>query len=241
MRPPPWPWDRPGPPKRRPAFPSSPGRARPSRSTGGAPSRPCCGPSDGPTMILDDGGDATLLVHKGVEYEKAGRVPDPSTADSEEFAVVLGVLAESLREDPTRWTTIAGRHHRRLRGDDHRRPPAERDGRVRRAAVPGHQRERRGDQVQVRQQVRLPALAHRRHQPGHRRAHRGQDGRGLRVRRRGQGLRRVAPGTGGAGGGHRDRPHLRPAGGHGGLPGAHPGRRGRGRRHLRHAPPATGT
>src|SRR3954466_8920092 len=38
----------------------------------------------GPNMILDDGGDATLLVHKGVEYEKAGKVPDPSTADSEE-------------------------------------------------------------------------------------------------------------------------------------------------------------
>ena len=38
---------------------------------------------DGPNMILDDGGDATLLVHKGVEYEKAGKVPDPSTADNE--------------------------------------------------------------------------------------------------------------------------------------------------------------
>ena len=47
-------------------------------------------------MILDDGGDATLLVHKGVEYEKAGKVPDPSTADNEEFAVVLGVLGRLL-------------------------------------------------------------------------------------------------------------------------------------------------
>jgi adenosylhomocysteinase len=64
-------------------------------------------PEHGPTMILDDGGDATLLVHKGVEYEKVGRVPDPTAADSEEFAVVLGVLAESLRDDPTRWTSIA--------------------------------------------------------------------------------------------------------------------------------------
>src|SRR5712664_2030921 len=44
----------------------------------------------GPNMILDDGGDATLLVHKGAEYEKAGSVPDPSSADSEEYAVVLG-------------------------------------------------------------------------------------------------------------------------------------------------------
>ena len=64
-------------------------------------------PGDGPTMILDDGGDATLLVHKGVEFEKAGAVPDPSTADSEEFAVVLSLLTRSLAEAPTRWTTIA--------------------------------------------------------------------------------------------------------------------------------------
>jgi adenosylhomocysteinase len=62
---------------------------------------------DGPNMILDDGGDATLLVHKGVEFEKAGEVPDPSTAESEEFEVVLGVLTRSLKEDPRRWTTIA--------------------------------------------------------------------------------------------------------------------------------------
>jgi adenosylhomocysteinase len=64
-------------------------------------------PGQGPTMILDDGGDATLLVHKGVEYERAGAVPDPTTADSEEFAVVLSVLAAGLAEDPARWTTIA--------------------------------------------------------------------------------------------------------------------------------------
>ena len=61
----------------------------------------------GPNMILDDGGDATLLVHKGVEFEKAGAVPDPSTADSEEFEVVLRVLARNLSEDPGRWTSIA--------------------------------------------------------------------------------------------------------------------------------------
>ena len=61
----------------------------------------------GPTLSLDDGGDATLLVHKGKEYELAGAVPDPAGADSEEFAVVLSVLARSLTEDPTRWTKIA--------------------------------------------------------------------------------------------------------------------------------------
>jgi adenosylhomocysteinase len=58
-------------------------------------------------MILDDGGDATLLVHKGVEFEKAGVVPDPSTADSEEFEVILQLLTRSLTEDGQRWTNIA--------------------------------------------------------------------------------------------------------------------------------------
>jgi adenosylhomocysteinase len=61
----------------------------------------------GPNMILDDGGDATLLVHKGVEFERAGRVPSPGTADSEEFRVILGLLTRSLEEDSRRWTNIA--------------------------------------------------------------------------------------------------------------------------------------
>ena len=64
-------------------------------------------PDEGPTMILDDGGDATLLVHKGVEFEKAGAVPDPATSESEEFGAVLALLGRSLAADPTRWTTIA--------------------------------------------------------------------------------------------------------------------------------------
>jgi adenosylhomocysteinase len=61
----------------------------------------------GPNMILDDGGDATLLVHKGVEFEKAGSVPDDATAGSEEEKVILALLRRSLREDPERWTRIA--------------------------------------------------------------------------------------------------------------------------------------
>jgi adenosylhomocysteinase len=62
---------------------------------------------EGPNMILDDGGDATLLVHKGVEFERAGAVPDPSTAESEEFRIVLETLQRSLADDPQRWTQIA--------------------------------------------------------------------------------------------------------------------------------------
>ncbi len=61
----------------------------------------------GPNMILDDGGDATLLVHLGKEYEAKGAVPDDATAGSEEFKIILGLLRRSLREDPNRWTPIA--------------------------------------------------------------------------------------------------------------------------------------
>ena len=61
----------------------------------------------GPNMILDDGGDATMLVHKGVEFEKAGAVPDPSTADSEEFGIVLEVLNRTLAQSPRKWTEVA--------------------------------------------------------------------------------------------------------------------------------------
>jgi adenosylhomocysteinase len=60
-----------------------------------------------PNMILDDGGDATLLVHKGVEFEKAGRVPDPSSAPNEELAIVLALLGRSLAADPRKWSTLA--------------------------------------------------------------------------------------------------------------------------------------
>jgi adenosylhomocysteinase len=61
----------------------------------------------GPTQIVDDGGDATLLLHKGVEFEKAGKVPAPATAESEELAIVLSVLARELSKDPQRWTRVA--------------------------------------------------------------------------------------------------------------------------------------
>ena len=62
---------------------------------------------DGANMILDDGGDATLLLHKGVEYERAGEVPDPTSASNPELAIVLGLLSRSLRTDPTKWTRMA--------------------------------------------------------------------------------------------------------------------------------------
>jgi len=61
----------------------------------------------GPTQIVDDGGDATLLIHKGLEFEKAGKVPDPSTASSEEFGIILRLLARLAKEQPGRWAKVA--------------------------------------------------------------------------------------------------------------------------------------
>ena len=61
----------------------------------------------GPNMILDDGGDVTLLVHKGVEYEQAGAVPAPTDDDNEEYRVILDLLRRNLEADPQRFTRIA--------------------------------------------------------------------------------------------------------------------------------------
>jgi adenosylhomocysteinase len=60
----------------------------------------------GPEMILDDGGDATMLVHKGAEYEEAGAVPSAAEDDAEEWQVVLGLLRRSVAEQPGKWTAI---------------------------------------------------------------------------------------------------------------------------------------
>ena len=62
---------------------------------------------DGPNLILDDGGDATLLVHKGVEFEAVGAVPEPTDRDSAEYRIVLDTLRASLARDPQRFTRMA--------------------------------------------------------------------------------------------------------------------------------------
>ncbi|CAA9315346.1 MAG: Adenosylhomocysteinase, partial [uncultured Friedmanniella sp.] len=125
-------------------------------------------------------------------------------------------------------------HHGRHRGDHHRRHAPVRAGPRRPAAVPGDQRQRLGDQEQVRQPLRLPPLAGRRPEPRHRRDDRRQ-GRGrLRLRRRGQGLRRGAARPGRPRDRHRDRPDLRPAGGDARLRGDHPRRGHRQGRHHHH-------
>src|SRR4051794_29797766 len=65
------------------------------------------GDGRGPNQIVDDGGDATLLIHKGVEFEKAGKVPGPETTENEEYKVILQLLARTVRETPQRWTNVA--------------------------------------------------------------------------------------------------------------------------------------
>ncbi|MBN1962798.1 MAG: adenosylhomocysteinase [Deltaproteobacteria bacterium] len=69
------------------------------------------GSGQGPTQIVDDGGDATLLIHKGLAFEKAGRVPEPTANDSEEFSVVLRLLAGLLKQDSKRWQKVASECH----------------------------------------------------------------------------------------------------------------------------------
>ena len=63
--------------------------------------------ASGPNMILDDGGDVTLLVHKGVEYEKTGAVPMPEDTDSDEYKVILDLLKRSVADEPGRFTAMA--------------------------------------------------------------------------------------------------------------------------------------
>ena len=131
----------------------------------------------GPTLIVDDGGDATLLVHKGVEFEKAGKVP---AFDADERSRRVG--RHPRPADPrarSRRTRAAGRSsRRRSRGVTeetttgvHRLYQMMEAGH---AAVPGDQRQRLGHQEQVRQHLRLPPLADRRPQPRDRRHARRQ-------------------------------------------------------------------
>ena len=68
-------------------------------------------PELGPNMILDDGGDATLLLHRGVEFEAAGAVPVPAANDPEEYGIVLDLLRRTLAEDPKKWTRLAAGIH----------------------------------------------------------------------------------------------------------------------------------
>jgi adenosylhomocysteinase len=112
----------------------------------------------GPTLIVDDGGDATLVVHKGVEFEKAGRCRRSTRRGSRRVGRHSRLHQASIAQD-TRAGRGSRRHPRRQRGDDDGRAPPVSDDGSGHAAVPRHQRQRLGDQEQVRQHLRLPPLA----------------------------------------------------------------------------------
>ena len=189
--------------------------------------------SGGPNMILDDGGDATLLVHKGAEFERAGAVPDPASADSEEFRVVLSLLQRSLSEDGQRFTRL---------GEGVLGVTEETTTGVNRLYQMHEQGTLLFPAINVNDSVtksKFDNLYGCRHSlvDG---INRGTDvmigGKVcviLGYGDVGKGCADVATGPGRARGGHRDRPDLRAAGGDGGLRGRDPGGRGRDGRHLR--------
>ena len=186
-----------------------------------------------PNMILDDGGDATLLVHLGVRAEKdavAPRQADQRGGGGPLRLDQAGPARQSPAGTPSSATAIQGVTEETTTGV-HRLYEMAEGGQ---AAVPRHQRQRLRHQVEVRQPLRLPRIAGRRHPPRHRRddGRQGGDGRGLRRRRQGLG-RLAAPGRLPRHG-LRDRSDLRPAGGDGRLRGRDHGGCRPARRHLRH-------
>ena len=165
--------------------------------------------------------DAARAQGRRVREGRQGARRSTPDKDPEEWGVILELHPQRAR---SRRTRAAGRgsptaHPRRQRGDDDRRAPPLPDDGSRHAALPGHQRQRLGHQEQVRQHLRLPALAARRPRARHRR-HARRQGRGrLRLRRSRQGLRAGAARPGLPRHRHRDRSDLRAAGGDGRLRG----------------------
>ena len=170
-----------------------------------------------PNMILDDGGDATLLIHLGPRAEKGDTAFLDKPPQRGRGSPLRGDQGAAEEQSPAGTTRNAEVDPRRHRGDHDRRAPPLPDGQGRQAAVAGDQRQRQRHQVEVRQPLWLPRIAGRRHPPRHRRddGRQGRDGRGLRRRR--QGLGRLAAQRRLPRDGLRDRSDLRAAGGDGGL------------------------
>ena len=124
--------------------------------------------SDGgsPNMILDDGGDATLLIHLGQRAEN-GDTKFLDTASNEEEEVLYAAIKARLKSQARLVRQERQVDPRRHRGDDDRRPSPLHHGQGRQAPVAGDQRQRQRDQVEVRQSLRLPRVAGRRHPPRH--------------------------------------------------------------------------
>ena len=212
----------------------SPSRARRSRNTGTTRTASSSGPTAAPpNMILDDGGDATLLIHLGVA-RREGRHQVPRRRLQRGGGSPVRLHQETPEGEARLVRRECREHPRRHRGDHHRRASPLRDAEEGHAAVARHQRQRQRHQVEVRQPLWLPREPGRRHPPRHRRDDGRQGRHGRRLRRRRQGLGRVAAPGRLPRAGVRDRPDLRAAGGDGGLRGRHHGGCRVARRHLRH-------
>ena len=144
----------------------------------------------GPQLVVDDGGDVTLLIHKGYELENGDKWVNTPSGNHEEQVIKDLLKQVSCRRQAALAQGGEGMARRFRRDDDGRAPALQDDGEGQ-AAGSGDQRERLGDQVEVRQPVWLPRVAGRRHQARDGRDGGGQGGGGLRIRRCGQGLLRT--------------------------------------------------
>ena len=176
-----------------------------------------------------DAADPSRRARRGRRHHRSS-----TSATNEEEEVLFAAIKKRLKDQPGWYTTMRQEHPRRDRRDHDRRAPALRDDEEGHAAVARDQRQRQRHQVEVRQPLRLPRIAGRRHPPRHRRddGRQGRDGRGLRRRRQGLG-RLAAPGRLPRDG-VRGRSDLRAAGGDGRLRGRDHGGCRAARRHLRH-------
>ena len=146
----------------------------------------------GPELVVDDGGDVTLLIHKGYELENGSDWVNTAVRQRTKSRSSRTCSSASPSERPGFWHERGQGLAGRLRRDHHRRAPPLPDAEAGQAAGAGDQRQRLGHQVEVRQPLRLPRVAGRRPQARDRRDARRQ-GRGrLRLRRRRQGLGALA-------------------------------------------------
>ncbi len=165
-------------------------------------------------LILDDGGDATMFALWGARVEAGEELFEPTNEEEEVFAATL---KRFLAERPGLSHQDRRQHQGRQRRNHHRRPPPLRAGQEGQASVPGDQRQRQRDQVEVRQSLRLPREPGRRDPPRHRRHARRQGRLRRRLRRCRQGQRAVAAQRRRARAGDRSRSDLRASGGDGRL------------------------
>merc|ERR1712227_1000056 len=101
--------------------------------------------SDGPDQIVDDGGDATMLIHKGTEWEaeyaKSKKLPDPASSTNPEFKCVLQIVRDSIQIDATKWTRM-GKFCKGVSEETTTGVHRLKESRKRRASLPCHQCER---------------------------------------------------------------------------------------------------